>query len=169
MDHSFAAASEEHLADLLSESQLTMKAISSATGDVFERVVNFIRLYGQLQTKPRGAALLYQEFEPPSARYRELDRPLIVGRWSKGERNPDGADLAVDDAQMSRRHFQISLADGFYLLRDLESRNGTYVNNDSTRIVEKVLRAGDVIQAGVSIFVFTGDPFTAAEETSRVR
>ena len=158
--------SEENLGKILFESQVTMGSISTATGDVFERVKRFIRLYGQLQTKPSGTALLYQGLEPPSAQYREFDQTLVVGRLPKSERNPDGSDLAVDDAQMSRTHFEISLSDGFYVLRDLESRNGTYVNNDTTKIVDKVLRAGDVILAGASLFVFTGCPLTAADETS---
>lgn len=166
MNQTPLAPSEEYLGQILLESQVTMKSVSTATGDVFERVKGFIRLYGQLQTKPRGAALLYQNFEPPSAHYREFDSALVVGRLSKSERNPAGSDLAVDDAQMSRTHFQITLSDGFYLLRDLESRNGTYVNHDTTKIAEKVLRAGDVILAGASLFVFTGSPFPDAKEAS---
>ena len=57
---------------------------------------------------------------------------------------------------MSRRHFEIKLTDGFYVLRDLESRNGTYVNDEPQRIREHVLKAGDIILAGGVIFVVTG-------------
>lgn len=151
---------------LVCEAQITLRSVETATGDVFERVRRFIRLYAQLPTKPAGAALLYQELSSPAAQYRELDQALVVGRQRKSEHHPEGADLAVEDAQMSRTHFEIDLSDGFHILRDLDSRNGTYLNNDPTRVGEKVLMAGDVITAGASLFVFTGRPFTAAEEAS---
>ena len=58
---------------------------------------------------------------------------------------------------MSRRHFEIVRADGFYILRDLNSRNGTYLNNESERINERALKAGDLILAGRTLFAFTGN------------
>ena len=124
----------------------------------------FISLYAQLSTKPKGAALLYQDLESPTAHYCELDRELIVGRLSRSERHPEGSHLAVVDAQMSRTHFVISLADNFYIVRDLQSRNGTYLNNEPGRIEERVLKAGDVILAGASLFVFTGPPPSPLDE-----
>ncbi len=152
----FPISSEEALAELVLESQATIRRTQIVTDNVFDRVRRFILLYAQLATKPTGAALLYQEFGSSSARCRELDRELVVGRLSKSERNPKGSDLAVEDAQMSRTHFKITLTDDFYLLRDLESRNGTYLNNDPGKIRENVLKDGDVIFAGASFFVFTG-------------
>jgi pSer/pThr/pTyr-binding forkhead associated (FHA) protein len=164
MNNRTSPLSEDVLAKLVFESQTTMPRTKPPTDDVFDRVRRFIRLYAQLSTKPKGAALLYQELGSPTARYRELDRELVVGRLSRSDRHPDGSDLAVEDAQMSRTHFAITCRDDFYIVRDLESRNGTYLNNDPTRIREKLLKAGDVILAGASFFVFTGAPLTPGQE-----
>ncbi len=156
------APSDEALARLVFESQTTIRRTDPATGDVFERVKRFIRLYAQLSTKPEGVALLYQEFGSGCARHRELAQQLVVGRLPKRADKMQGSDLALEDAQMSRTHFEIRLTDGFYILHDLESRNGTFLNSDPNPIEESLLKAGDVIQAGASLFVFTGAP--VAEE-----
>jgi hypothetical protein len=161
MKNSLTATTEEDLERLIFESRLTLRRLAASTGDVFERVRKFIQLYQQLPAKPDGAALLYQEFSSPAARYRELADRLVVGRLSKSERNPEASDLAVEDAEMSRTHFRIDLSDGFYILRDLESRNGTYLNNEPTKVEEALLKAGDIITAGTSVFVFTGTPVTS--------
>jgi hypothetical protein len=65
----------------------------------------------------------------------------------------DWADFACrGDERMSRVHFQIkSETDGCYL-RDLDSRNGTYVNGQ--RVTEPVqLHEGDQISAGMTRFL----------------
>lgn len=152
------APSDETLARLVFESQVTIRRTDIPTGDVFDRVRTFLRLYEQLPTKPKGVALLYQEFGSGRARHRELAQQLVVGRLPKSAQNIHGSDLALEDAQMSRTHFEIRLTDGFYILHDLKSRNGTFLNNDQNPIEERLLKAGDVIQAGASLFVFTGPP-----------
>ncbi|MFS8084216.1 MAG: FHA domain-containing protein [Acidobacteriota bacterium] len=53
-----------------------------------------------------------------------------IGRWdADGGVFPD-VDLDTDDpeAKVSRRHARISLRDGQYLIEDLGSTNGTFVN-----------------------------------------
>lgn len=149
---------EEAFAKLFSASQPTVCTSGVATGDVFDRVRWFVEMYAQVATKPRGAALVYQAASSPATHCRELDRPLVVGRLQKSDQHPDGADVAVEDAQISRRHFCIDVTDGFHILRDLDSRNGSYLNNDPAPLAETILKAGDVIRAGNSVFVFTGQP-----------
>ena len=59
-------------------------------------------------------------------------------------RSPDSF-VVVSDPTVSRRHALIfQTADGF-VLRDLESRNGTYVNGCKTVGINYVLRHGDRI------------------------
>ena len=60
--------------------------------------------------------------------------PAVVGRLQKGENNPDSCDVAFNDDMMSRRHFEVLHSDGIYPLRDLDSRNGTFVNGEPSRI-----------------------------------
>jgi two-component system, cell cycle response regulator len=79
-----------------------------------------------------------------------LDRPsLIIGRSSK-------ADIQIDQESVSRNHCKIINTGKTIMMRDLGSTNGTYVNDEL--IDEYVLRDGDFIKIGRSIFKFlSGD------------
>ncbi len=149
--------SDDALSELIFESQATMRRADTSTHAVLKRVRHFNQLYEALPQKPEGPALLYEEPGSDSVGYHLLGDRLVVGRLPKNERNPTGCDLAFKDDQMSRTHFEISFTDGFYVLRDLQSRNGTFVNNDPQGMREQTLKAGDVILAGSVVFVFTGD------------
>jgi pSer/pThr/pTyr-binding forkhead associated (FHA) protein len=49
------------------------------------------------------------------------DQPIAIGR--------DGtADVTIDDAALSRRHFMIWREGDHYLIKDLDSQNGTWVD-----------------------------------------
>ena len=67
------------------------------------------------------------------------DRPVKIGR-------DPACDIVLDDAQASRQHCQISPWDGEYIIKDLRSQNGTFVNGQ--RVEESVLRNGDQITCG---------------------
>jgi len=60
--------------------------------------------------------------------------------------------IQVTAANISRRHAVIEVFEGGYLIKDLESQNGTFVNGD--RITEHALVNGDRIQIGTVHFVF---------------
>ena len=60
--------------------------------------------------------------------------------------------LAISDPSISRRHCAIDLVEGRYRIRDLESRNGTYVNG--TAVKESWLNENDQISVGDSVFIF---------------
>jgi len=80
----------------------------------------------------------------PARRIYPIERDAItIGR------SFDNA-IVVKDCTASKRHARIALDDGRYTLRDLGSRNGTYVNGD--RVSEQVLREGDEIRVGASRF-----------------
>ena len=60
--------------------------------------------------------------------------------------------LAISDLSLSRRHCVLAREAEGYTLRDLDSRNGTFVNG---RVVsEKQLKHGDQISIGESVLVF---------------
>jgi transcriptional regulator with GAF, ATPase, and Fis domain len=65
---------------------------------------------------------------------------------------PDN-DLTVTDETVSREHFEIVRDAKGYLLRDLRSTNGTFL--DGAEIKEAYLRAGSVIGAGATELKFT--------------
>jgi pSer/pThr/pTyr-binding forkhead associated (FHA) protein len=60
--------------------------------------------------------------------------------------------LAIRDLSLSRRHCVLRRQDDSYLIRDLESRNGTFVNGSP--VSEARLKHGDQIALGDSVFVF---------------
>jgi len=57
-----------------------------------------------------------------------------------------------DDTYLSGRHAEISFRDGQYQIRDLNSTNGSFVND--ARISEAVLRDNDRVRMGLTTFVF---------------
>ena len=66
-------------------------------------------------------------------------------------RDPSNS-LTISDLSLSRRHCVLTREDDGYQLRDLESRNGTFVNGGV--VSEKRLNHGDQISVGESVFVF---------------
>ncbi|MBI4603272.1 MAG: FHA domain-containing protein [Planctomycetes bacterium] len=71
---------------------------------------------------------------------------LVLGRGSK-------ADVVLPDDGASRQHAEIFRAGGLHFIRDLGSRNGTFVNEQ--KISEVVLREGDQVRIGDSVLLFT--------------
>jgi hypothetical protein len=81
-----------------------------------------------------------------------------VGRWdADGGVFPD-VDLDADDpeAKVSRRHARISLRDGAYLIEDLGSTNGTFVNRGHRLAPgdRQALKDGDEIIVGKTFLRF---------------
>jgi pSer/pThr/pTyr-binding forkhead associated (FHA) protein len=72
-------------------------------------------------------------------------------------------DLCIPLMSVSRKHCQLNYDDGVLKIRDLDSRNGTYLNGK--RINEAVIQAGDSIKIGPLTFVLQidGQPKTIAE------
>ncbi len=64
---------------------------------------------------------------------------VVIGRSS-------GCHLVLGDDTVSRRHAELRLEGGRWLLRDLGSANGTLVNG--RRVVEAEVRPGDVVRLG---------------------
>lgn len=73
------------------------------------------------------------------------ERPLAVGRG-------ESADIVIEDAALSRRHFLISRDGKGYILKDLNSQNGTWVDGKRAEIIP--LRHHDCIVAGRTLFLF---------------
>lgn len=78
--------------------------------------------------------------------------------WTIG-RDPNQASLAIHDRRLSRRHAAIRYIPGHgFLLADLRSTNGTYVNGARVR-QSYLLQDGDLVRLGSLTFGF----FTGAE------
>ena len=66
-------------------------------------------------------------------------------------RHPE-SDIVLDDITVSRRHSEVRLVDGRYVVSDVGSLNGTYVNQE--RVDSRVLAQGDELQVGKFHLVF---------------
>ncbi len=66
------------------------------------------------------------------------------------------ADICIPDAKVSRIHAEIKPWDGDYVIKDLKSRNGTFVNG--VRVETAVLKQGDVIRVGPLEFHLEKEP-----------
>jgi len=66
-------------------------------------------------------------------------------------RHPD-SDIFLDDVTVSRKHAIFRRTNGRFVVRDVGSLNGTYVNRE--RIDEAVLTTGDEVQIGKYRLVF---------------
>ncbi|GFP23841.1 hypothetical protein HKBW3S09_01306 [Candidatus Hakubella thermalkaliphila] len=70
--------------------------------------------------------------------------PLVASEISIG-RNTD-SDIFLDDITVSRKHAILKKTDRGFLIRDLGSLNGTYVNRE--RVEEAILKDKDELQIG---------------------
>ena len=95
-------------------------------------------------------------YEKADGRHKDIEigeRPLTIGR--SGD-----ADVMVLDEKVSRLHCGIGIDDGEVVIKDLQSKNGTFVNEE--RIERQALEPGDRIRIGSSVFVFEAEAVTAA-------
>lgn len=83
--------------------------------------------------------------------------PLGTGEITIGRETTNK--ISISDPEVSRRHAKLTFQSNYYILEDLNSTNGTFVNG--RRLVgQYVLQAGDVINLGENItLVFDSGPF----------
>ena len=87
---------------------------------------------------------------------------LTIGRDSTNE-------ITINDAEVSRRHARLTFQGGKYVLEDLGSTNGTFVNGQ--RLAgPRVLKAGEVVSFGEQIvLVFEASTFDPAATVASPR
>ncbi|MCD4652951.1 FHA domain-containing protein [bacterium] len=78
-----------------------------------------------------------------------LEIPMESSRLVFGRR---GADINLNDRLVSRRHAAIESGSGRYLLKDLGSTNGTFLNGQPAGM--EFLKHGDEIQLGSTLIRF---------------
>ena len=80
-----------------------------------------------------------------STMFMEAGKPLAIGRAPE-------SDIHLDAPDVSRRHASIIKREQTYLLSDLGSRNGTFVNDQLIQSTE--LHEGDIIRIGAFLLTF---------------
>ena len=93
------------------------------------------------QTPSTGAALVVASGHQAGTRYAITSELMTVGR------HPD-SDIFLDDITVSRRHVELSTSNTGYMIRDVGSLNGTYLNGERLEDSEVSLTNGDEIQIG---------------------
>jgi len=93
------------------------------------------------------AKLFFVGLDGTEKSYRlQTHRPFTVGR-------DPGNDIILRDPKVSRHHAEIIFERGFFVVHDLTSANGTYINGK--RITESAsLNDGDRVTLGDAEFVF---------------
>ncbi len=86
--------------------------------------------------------------------YRITDK-IMIGRDASN-------DIQVIDVKVSRRHSCVEKRKGYHILKDLGSRNGTFLND--VQIKESELNPGDRIRVGDTEIVFAEEPLLDAQE-----
>lgn len=99
---------------------------------------------------PEGMAMLVVRKGPNAG-----SRYLLDAEVTHAGRHPN-SDIFLDDITVSRRHAEIVRHGGSYVVRDVGSLNGTYVNRD--RVDEGALGSGDELQIGKFRLVFITGP-----------
>ncbi|OGW60571.1 MAG: hypothetical protein A2638_01235 [Nitrospirae bacterium RIFCSPHIGHO2_01_FULL_66_17] len=102
---------------------------------------------------PRVPALNVLSGPLEGREYRLTNELYVIGR------DPE-SDIVIDQREVSRRHAKIMRMASEYLLADLSSANGVYVNN--LKLDRHVLAHGDVFQIGSCVFQFVWDRGEAA-------
>jgi pSer/pThr/pTyr-binding forkhead associated (FHA) protein len=96
---------------------------------------------------PEGAATLVVTRGPGAGSRFLLDADVV-----RAGRHPD-SDIFLDDVTVSRRHAELARAGSGWLVRDVGSLNGTYVNRQRIED-ESPLGNGDELQIGRFKLVF---------------
>lgn len=93
-----------------------------------------------IEALPASSALLIVQHGPTAGA-----RFLLDAQRTTVGRHPS-ADIFLDDVTVSRKHAEFLSAPQGYVVRDVGSLNGTYVNRE--RIDEALLVTGDEVQIG---------------------
>ena len=99
--------------------------------------------------------LIIHEGEKAGQRWTIRDDQLVIGRGGE-------CDLVLPERQVSREHIRIFREGNLYYLRDLDSKNGTWVNGKQVKDATVPLKDGDEIQIALAVKItFVGSESTA--------
>lgn len=124
----------------------THDVLAALTRDLPKRRRHLRALLGLLAPVDATGPDSATPFHPPDvpSGYR-----LTIGRGND-------CDYAVGNRTVSHHHAELERTDDGWMIRDLESRNGTRVNG--WRVTEQRLRAGDELALGTARLVFAPPP-----------
>jgi predicted component of type VI protein secretion system len=96
---------------------------------------------------PEDRAYLLVLSGPAAGQLLALTKAMVLGRGNE-------ADLRISEEMLSRKHCRVFVRDGETYVEDLQSSNGTFVND--ARVASGRLRDGDKLRIGeTTILKFT--------------
>jgi DNA-binding winged helix-turn-helix (wHTH) protein len=101
--------------------------------------------------------LIIEGGEKSGQRWSVASDLVVVGRGNE-------CDLLLPEPQISRQHVRIKQIDGAFVLEDLESRNGTWINGQQIH-GERPLRDGDEINLAMAVKLV----FVVSEATAPIK
>ena len=108
-----------------------------------------------------NAKLVIERGDGPGTEFRINGAEAIIGRWDADNGVFPDVDLDSHDpeAKVSRRHARVRMQDGNYLIEDLGSTNGTYVNRGRRLLpgMAQVINDGDEVIVGKTFLRFKID------------
>jgi len=116
---------------------------------------------GAVDALPAGSALLVVKRGPNAGSRFLLDQDVTTAG-----RHPD-SDIFLDDVTVSRRHAEFRREGGGFVVHDVGSLNGTYVNRQ--RIDVAALTGGDEVQVGKFRLLYLAGARTGGEEPAAQR
>jgi two-component system NtrC family sensor kinase len=88
------------------------------------------------------------------------DEPQLIGRSSEA--------MDTTDQTISRRHAELTPDSGKWYIRDLQSSNGTFVNGIRVTTERRLLRPGDQVRTGATLFVYGEDSVKPTQDKIRM-
>jgi pSer/pThr/pTyr-binding forkhead associated (FHA) protein len=116
---------------------------------------------GAVDALPPGSALLVVKRGPNAGSRFLLDQDVTTAG-----RHPD-SDIFLDDVTVSRRHAEFRRDDAGFVVQDVGSLNGTYVNRQ--RIDVAALTGGDEVQVGKFRLLYLAGARAGGEEPAATR
>jgi pSer/pThr/pTyr-binding forkhead associated (FHA) protein len=116
---------------------------------------------GAVDALPAGSALLVVKRGPNAGSRFLLDQDVTTAG-----RHPD-SDIFLDDVTVSRRHAEFRREGAGFMVQDVGSLNGTYVNRQ--RIDVAALAGGDEVQVGKFRLLYLAGARAGGEEPAATR
>jgi hypothetical protein len=98
-------------------------------------------LLSEQKKAPVVGWLVAMDGEQKGEDFRIRDGQNILGSGAE-------ADIVIRDATVSARHASLRYKDAHFYLTDLDSSNGTFLNNSSESIAREELRDNDTVRIG---------------------
>jgi pSer/pThr/pTyr-binding forkhead associated (FHA) protein len=139
-------ASAEPAAQAENTSTISLSALEGAIEAEGGSAPSLTSHEAPLEALPPGSALLVVKRGPNAG-----SRFLLDADVTTAGRHPE-SDIFLDDVTVSRRHAEFARDGSTFVVRDVGSLNGTYLNRE--RIDAAALAGGDEVQIGKYRLVF---------------